>query len=221
MKLRHLLPLVSALAFLAASCAGHSPAAPSERGATLALNPPPVVGCPAAGSPSDTIPLASAQTAYGCYQWWPYQPTSVETLVDIITSADDDQGLGPSAFSVAGLEAVGARITYRFHVAMVRAIVDPLRAAPLVSTASSHPVAYRLKTVANRCAYDAQVYVLLTRQVMLSDLAIARSIGATIGTNVGREFYDATIDDARIPFLRSLPAVKRVIVVVPWGGMCD
>jgi hypothetical protein len=218
MSLRNLLPLAPTLALLAASCGGHSPEAPTARGTSLTV--PTVTGCPSADSASASVTLLSAQSSYACRTWWPYTPAGGETLVDFITPADDDEGLGPSASSVTALERIGARVTHRFNVAMVRAIVDPLRAAPLVGNWRG-VAAYQLRTVSDRCAFDAEVDVTLTRGVRQADLTLAQTIGAQQVTRYGSNFdtYSAVIDDARIPLLRSLPGVK-LVRAISWGSGC-
>jgi predicted ATPase len=93
---------------------------------------------------------------------------------------------------------------------MVRAIIDPQRAATLVGDSFTGIASYA-RTVTERTRFDVAVIVVLTRPVTDEDIASAEALGARIGFRYTViNGYSATVADAAVPALRALPQVQAV-----------
>jgi hypothetical protein len=202
--------VLATLVLFAFACHRDSPTSPGQADQTSV--PVATTGCPAAGSAAADVPLLAEHYTYaygyGCSEWYPSDPPSSETLLDIWTSGGD--GSAPSADAIAAVEAIGGRVVHRFHVGKMRVIINPLLASSH-SGRTTGTIGYSLETVVDRCNFDIDVIVRLEHGVQAADLARAQAIGATI-TYVYSIIngYAARIDDAAIPALRALPSVTSV-----------
>jgi hypothetical protein len=203
---RRLTSVLAALSLLALACHRDSPTSPGQADQPSA--PAVKTGCPAAGSVAADVPLLSQQYTYGCGKWYPSEPPSSETLLDIWNSGGD--GSAPSADAVAAVEALGGQVVHRFHVGKMRVIINPLLASSH-SGRTTGTVGYWLETVVDRCNFDVNVIVMLDHGVQGADLVRAQALGATV-TSVWSIIpaYAAVIDDGAIPALRALPGVRSV-----------
>lgn len=159
--------------------------------------------------PSEPEPaLLSPRYSYTCGFWSPQDPPAGRTLVDFFTTSDGT-GLRPSLESLEAIASIDGRVEHIYHVPIVRALVDPLRAATLVGLRNGHFVASHVETVTDRTRFEVMVIVVLDHRPTDSDIDAAEALGATIKHRWEYVLwgYSAVVEDAQIPAMRELPGV--------------
>jgi hypothetical protein len=160
-------------------------------------------------SPSSAGVIVGQQYHFSCGSWWPQAPTVSVAVVDIQMRGPLNQS-GPTPEALGAIGAAGGRISYVFHVPMVRAYMDLQRAALLVGETPGK-VASEVRTVSDPSRFDVRVIVLLDHSPSEDDQRRAEALGATITHKYeAPPGYAATLADAAVPALRSLSGVHEV-----------
>jgi hypothetical protein len=136
-----------------------------------------------------------------CRQWVPNSPPDSARYAYDIWFVDTAADGGPTAQSVAEVQARGGEVLYRYHLRGLRVAIG---AGQLTAMAALYSINWA-ETVADTGVRDARVIVLLSRPFTDADRVFLGSLGGRLiyVYSAALNGYAASIPDASVPDLKA------------------
>lgn len=148
-----------------------------------------------------------------CRQWVPNSPPDSARYAYDIWFADTAADGGPTAESVAAVQARGGEVLYRYHLRGLRVAIGAGQLTAMAALFSSDPGYINwAETVADTGVRDARVIVILSRPFTDADRVFLESLGGRLiyVYSAALNGYAASIPDASVPDLKAGSGVTFV-----------